>query len=260
MLSIDRRKQYKNNKKGTASEKEIMHFAGLSSDWWNENGSFSSLHKINPIRLKYLKEQICEHFELDVTNKYPLKGLSILDVGCGGGLVCEPLARLGASITGIDATSENIIVAKKHSAQMKLDIEYYNTLPEDFDKGFGTFDVLINFEVIEHVQDVSAFIFACNKMLKPNGLMVSSTLNRTIKSFVQAKLLAEVILSWIPLGTHEWRKFLRPSEFGKHIRECGMIPIDVCGLSYNPARNNWSLSKKIDVNYFMTSVKNTPSQ
>lgn len=259
MLSIDHKKQYNKNKKSTASEKEVKHFASLSSDWWDENGSFSSLHKINPIRLKYLKEQISEYFQLDGTNMYPLKGLSILDVGCGGGLICEPLARLGASITGIDATYQNIIVAKKHSAQMKLDIEYYNTLPEDFDEGFSSFDVLINFEVIEHVQDVSAFMFACNNMLKPKGLMVSSTLNRTLKSFVQAKLLAEFILSWIPFGTHEWRKFLRPSEFGEHIHECGMIPVDVCGLSYNPVTDNWALSKKLDVNYFMTSVKNTMS-
>ncbi|MFL2782384.1 MAG: bifunctional 2-polyprenyl-6-hydroxyphenol methylase/3-demethylubiquinol 3-O-methyltransferase UbiG [Rhodospirillales bacterium] len=259
MSSIVQNKRYKKNKKSTASEKEMRHFASLSSDWWNEDGSFSSLHNINPIRLKYLKNQICDYFRLDVTSMRPFKGVSILDVGCGGGLICEPLARLGATITGIDATYENIIVAKKHSAQMELDIEYYNTVPEDFDQGFKSFDVLINFEVIEHVQDVSAFMFACNKMLKSNGLMVSSTLNRTIKSFVQAKLMAEVILSWIPFGTHQWEKFLKPSEFGQYIRACGMIPIDVTGLSYKPARNNWTLSKKLDVNYFITSAKNTTS-
>jgi 2-polyprenyl-6-hydroxyphenyl methylase / 3-demethylubiquinone-9 3-methyltransferase len=240
---------------GTASADEVGHFAQLAAEWWDQAGDFQSLHQINPLRMTYVRDQICSYFDRDARNVKSLDGLSVLDVGCGGGLICEPLARLGAEVTGIDATAESIEVAKVHANQMGLSINYQNILPEELAKEDRTFDVLINMEVIEHVADVEAFVAACACLLKPGGLMVGSTLNRTIKSLALAKIAAEYILRWVPAGTHDWQKFVKPSEFSRSLRGCGLVVTDFTGMHLGATTGSWDFSKNLDVNYFITAMK-----
>jgi 2-polyprenyl-6-hydroxyphenyl methylase/3-demethylubiquinone-9 3-methyltransferase len=239
----------------TASAEEIDHFARLAAEWWDIEGGFKSLHEITPLRMTYVRDQICHHFDRDSENLRPFEKLSILDVGCGGGLICEPLVRLGANVTGIDAVFDNIEVAKRHASDMKLNINYQNILPEELILQSRKYDILINMEVIEHVSNADAFVMACSGLLNPGGLMVCSTLNRTIKSLALAKIMAEYILLWVPAGTHDWRKFVKPSEFCKYLRGGNLDVIDLCGMGFNPTKNCWNFKDNLDVNYFISAVK-----
>ena len=240
---------------GTARSDEIEHFASLATEWWDPSGDFKSLHQINPLRMRYIRDQICSYYGRETGGINSLSNLSILDVGCGGGLICEPLARLGADVTGIDAVDESIEVAKNHAHMMSLSIEYKTLLPEDLAEKGQIYDVLINMEVIEHVADIEVFMDACAKLLKPGGLILGATLNRTLKSLVLAKIMAEYILRWVPAGTHDWRKFVRPSEFCYHMRNNGLDVLDITGMKLNLFNDDWDFSKDLNINYFITANK-----
>lgn len=227
------------------SEKEIANFAKDSAHWWDENGPFAILHRLNPVRMQYILDQVAGRFETD------LKNLSILDVGCGGGIVCEPLARLGAKVTGIDADENAIKVAKAHAKESGLKIDYRNEPVENIkDK----FDVVLALEILEHVNEPPEFIKNCAKALKPGGLMIASTLNRTSKSFALGVVAAEYILRYVPRGTHDWKKFIKPSELSGWMRQHSLKPTDLTGLVFNPATNEFEISEdKLDINYFLTA-------
>jgi 2-polyprenyl-6-hydroxyphenyl methylase/3-demethylubiquinone-9 3-methyltransferase len=240
---------------GTVLADEIEHFAGLAAEWWDPSGNFKSLHQISPLRMTYIRDQICSHYGRETGDINSLSNLSILDVGCGGGLICEPLARLGANVTGIDAVDESIEIAISHAHMMSLSIDYKTLLPEDLAEKGPVYDVLINMEVIEHVADIEIFMAACAKLLKPGGLILGATLNRTLKSLVLAKIVAEYILRWIPTGTHDWRKFVRPSEFCYHMRNNGLDVLDITGMQFNLLDDDWNFSKDLNINYFITAEK-----
>jgi 2-polyprenyl-6-hydroxyphenyl methylase/3-demethylubiquinone-9 3-methyltransferase len=236
--------------KGTIDEKEISHFAKDSSAWWDENGPFKPLHRLNPVRMGYLRRQICRHKNIDNNSLKPFSGLSVLDIGCGGGLTCEPMARMGATVTGIDADANAINVARTHAETMGLDITYVCGDAQNHDK---TYDIVVALEVIEHVSNPEAFIKTCIDRLKPGGLLILSTLNRTAKSYALGIIAAEYILNWVPRGTHSWQKFLKPSEIAAKARTYNFDVIDVTGLVFNPLKNSFVLSSDdLDVNYLIT--------
>ena len=236
----------------TVNASEIQNFSKDSSHWWDENGPFKPLHILNPVRLSYFKSQICAHFELDETAPTPYKGLKILDVGCGGGLVCEPMARLGGQVTGIDADSNAINVAKSHAEAVSLDINYQCAASEDITEKY---DVVLALEIIEHVDNPEQFVKNILKLCKPDGLVIFSTLNRTPKSFALGIVAAEYIMRWVPQGTHNWKKFVKPSELARMVRAHHGKPQDVCGMIYNPLSQEFKLdASRVNVNYFM-SVK-----
>ncbi len=233
----------------TVEQREIEHFAKDSDRWWDEDGPFAPLHRMNPVRMRYLKEQIGGHFECDQNNLKPFAGLKILDAGCGGGLICEPLARLGAKVTGLDADGQAIEVAREHANMSGLEIQY---VCETADAHIGTHDVVLALEIIEHVADVDAFVNALVKLVRPGGLVIFSTLNRTPKSFALGVIAAEYILRWVPRGTHNWKKFMRPSELARKARTAGLKEKDLRGIIFDPVAGDFDLSKTdIDVNYFM---------
>lgn len=238
------------NNSPSIDDDEIAKFTAMADDWWNENGKFKPLHKFNPVRIGYVRNTICQHFKAD-----SLKGLNILDIGCGGGLLSEPMARLGANVTAIDASEKNIKIASLHAKNVGLDINYQNTTAENMAKKKQQFDVVLNMEVIEHVADIASFMQACAKLLKPGGIMFIATLNRTIKSYGLAIVGAEYILRWLPRGTHNWNKFLKPSEINEYIVENGLKLETIQGVSYNPLTDIWKLSSDIDVNYMMVVGK-----
>mgnify|MGYP006104949809 FL=1 len=240
---------------GSVLSGEVDHFAGLASEWWDPSGDFKSLHEINPLRMTYIRDQICSHYCREIDDFEPLSNLSIVDVGCGGGLICEPLARLGADVTGIDAVDESIEVAISHAHTMSLGVEYKKLLPEDLVAKGTLYDVVISMEVIEHVADIEFFMTACSKLLKPGGLMLGATLNRTLKSLLLAKIAAEYILRWVPAGTHDWRRFVRPSEFCFYMRNNGLDVMDITGMQLNLIDGVWEFSKDLDVNYFISAEK-----
>lgn len=232
---------------------EIENFSKDSARWWDGNGPFAPLHRLNPVRLSYIKAQICSHFGLDDKALTPFKGLRVLDIGCGGGLACEPLARLGAEVTGADADATAIVAAKNHARESGLDIRYINAPAEDIHEKF---DVILALEIIEHVTDPAAFIQSIAILLRPGGLAIFSTLNRTPRSFALGIVAAEYILRWVPRGTHTWKKFIRPSELAAFCREAGLMPGDVTGLIFNPALNAFTLSKSdLAVNYLMSAAR-----
>ena len=233
--------------KNTANKEEINKFDKLAEEWWNPNGKFAPLHKFNPIRQEYLIDQISNHFNLNLNEDKPLNNLKILDVGCGGGLLCEPLSRLGANVTGIDAAKTNIEVAKIHMEQSGLDINYLNKKPEDIENKL--YDVVLCMEIIEHVEDVNFFIQSCINLLKPNGLIFFATLNKTIKSYVLAIIGAEYILRWLPIGTHEWDKFISPNDIINKVSKHFLTHVETKGVTFNPLKNKWKLSDDTDVNY-----------
>lgn len=255
----------------TVDPKEIQQFSKDSSHWWDENGPFKPLHRLNPVRLGYIKGQICTHFDRDTESLKPFEGLRILDIGCGGGLVCEPLARLGADVTGADADANAIAVAQEHAQSMGLEIEYYCGAAEDLasppltpplaggetpQESGGKFDVVLALEIIEHVADPAAFVDSIHALVKPGGLAIFSTLNRNPKSFLLGIVAAEYLLRWVPRGTHRWAKFLRPCELAKLARPTGFEPYDITGLVFDPLKNSFALSKAdLDVNYLMTFRK-----
>ena len=231
--------------------KEIENFAKESAHWWDVSGPFKPLHKLNPTRIQYIKQQICDHYDRDPESFDALKGFSILDVGCGGGLVCEPLTRLGAKVTGIDADENAIQVAKDHAKEFDLKIDYQAKTTDALIKKKKQFDVVLALEIIEHVPDQQAFVEEIVKLCKPNGLIIFSTLNRNPKSFALGIVAAEYILRWVPQGTHNWKKFVKPSELSKMLRNTDAKPHDICGLRYNPLKDSFSLDKNdLDVNYF----------
>ena len=234
-------------KNNTINKKEIEKFSKIAEEWWNPNGKFKPLHKFNPIRIKYIKENIVG--DLKIKNKEnPLKGLNILDIGCGGGLLCEPMARLGANVVGIDASKKNIQVAKYHLKKSKLKIKYYNTSPENFITK-QKFEIVLNMEIVEHVEDVSIFINQSSKFLKKSGLMFIATLNQTLKSYLFAIIGAEYILRWLPIGTHEWEKFVKPLELIKICKKNSLNLRKLDGMKFNPLLDEWNVSSDNSVNY-----------
>lgn len=241
--------------RGTADADEVARFTTLAAAWWDPAGQFAPLHKLNPPRIAFVRDHVAARLGRDPLGEKPLRGLRLLDIGCGGGLLAEPMARLGARVTGIDAGRENIETARKHAEAQGLDIDYRCALPEDFAKTAKPFDVVLNMEVVEHVADRSGFLAASARLVKPGGVMAVSTLNRTLKALALAKIGAEYILRWLPAGTHDWRKFVRPSELAAGLRPHGLTITHLKGMTYNPFRDEWVLSRDLDVNYLAFAVK-----
>jgi 2-polyprenyl-6-hydroxyphenyl methylase/3-demethylubiquinone-9 3-methyltransferase len=239
----------------TINKEEIQKFSRLAEEWWDVNGKFKPLHMFNPIRIEYITENIQKHFKIKKDKANYLDGLNILDIGCGGGLISEPLARLGARVTGIDASIKNINVAKLHSKKNGLKINYLNTSPENFN-AIEKFDVILNLEIVEHVENVHLYIRSCYKLLKKNGLMFTATLNRSFTSYIKAIIGAEYILRWLPIGTHDWNKFIKPEELEKLLSQEKFSTCDVKGLKFNPFLNKWKKSNDLSVNYIISSLKN----
>lgn len=235
----------------TIDQAEIDHFSRIAAEWWNPQGKFRPLHKFNPTRLSYIKEKICLIFERDPNQEKPLQGLRILDIGCGGGLLCEPMARLGAQVVGADASNTNIQVAKIHAQESGVSIDYRTTTAEALAEAGEQFDIVLNMEVVEHVADVDLFMSAVCKMVKPEGIMFVATINRTWKAWGLAIIGAEYVLRWLPKGTHDYNKFLQPNELKSDLVKNGLTLIDELGVSYNPLNDTWNRSKDMDVNYML---------
>ena len=238
----------------TINQEEIQKFSKLAEEWWDVSGKFKPLHMFNPIRIEYILEKISNHFKRE-DEDLPLKGLKLLDIGCGGGLIAEPMSRLGANVTGIDASLNNIKIAETHSKKNNLKINYLNTSPEQFPND-QEFDIILNLEIIEHVEDVDLYFKSCAKLLKKNGIMFTATLNRTFTSYIKAIVGAEYILRWLPIGTHDWNKFLKPIEVEKMIKNLNFSILETKGLVFNPFTQKWKRSNDLSVNYIITSVKN----
>jgi len=234
-------------KSNTINKLEIAKFSKIAAEWWSPNGKFKPLHKFNPIRIKYLKENIIEHFKLKQTNS-PLKGLNILDIGCGGGLLSEPITRLGAKVTAIDASKKNIQVAKFHAKKNSLKINYLCSSPEKLNLN-KKFDVVLNMEIVEHVEDLNFFIKKSSNLLKKNGLMFIATLNKTFKSYMFAIIGAEYVLRWLPIGTHDWEKFVKPDNLVSLAINSNLKLKKLSGMKFNPIIDKWSLSNDKSVNY-----------
>lgn len=235
---------------------EIQRFSKISSQWWDENGPFKPLHRLNPIRIQYIRDCLITHFQRKVLDSMPFKELTVLDIGCGGGLVAEPLTRLGAMVTGIDASKQAIDVATAHATLMDLSITYQCTSAEEVAAAGQTFDVVLALEIVEHVCDVAAFLKTCTQLVTPGGVLILSTLNRTCKSYALAIVGAEYLLQMLPKGTHDWQKFLSPAELAHILRPLGFSFADLQGLSYTPFKDEWSLSMDLSVN-FLGYVKRT---
>ena len=239
----------------TINKEEIQKFSNLADEWWDVKGKFKPLHMFNPIRIEYIIENIRRHFKLDKKEINFLDGLQILDIGCGGGLISEPMARLGGTVTGIDASEKNIKVAQLHSNKNNLKINYLNKSPEHL-KDFEKFDVILNLEVIEHVENVNLYIESCYKLLKKGGLMFTATLNRSFMSYLKAIIGAEYILRWLPVGTHDWNKFIKPEELEVLLLNNKFFTVDIKGLEFNPILSKWKKSDNLAVNYIICSSKN----
>lgn len=242
----------------TVDPAEVAKFEAMAAEWWDPNGKFKPLHMLNPCRLDYITAQIAAEFGRDLETARPFEGLRILDIGCGGGLLSEPMARLGATVVGADAAAGNIPVAQVHAESSGLTIDYRNVTAESLADDGEEFDVVLNMEVVEHVSDPQAYTTACRMLLKPGGLMICSTINRNPKSFAVAIVGAEVIMRWLPKGTHEWSKFITPDELYKLIETAGLKPVDRKGFVFNPISWKWSLSDRdLSVNYVTASIKPT---
>ena len=240
----------------TIDNNEILKFQAMAEEWWDPSGKFKPLHMLNPCRLQYITDQISWHYSLNLDSKSPFNGLDILDIGCGGGLLSEPMARMGARVLGADAAERNISVAQAHAKKSGLQIDYRHTSVEDLVSESLKFDAILNMEVIEHVASPSQFLEACSDLLKPNGLMICSTLNRSIKSYVNAIIGAEYVMRWLPKGTHDWSKFITPDEIGDLIEAVDLQIIDKKGFSFNKFFWKWSISDNdLDTNYVVSCVK-----
>jgi 2-polyprenyl-6-hydroxyphenyl methylase / 3-demethylubiquinone-9 3-methyltransferase len=238
----------------SVNKKEIEKFSKIASEWWDPKGKFKPLHKFNPIRIKYIKENIIQNFKLK-NNNIPLKGVNILDIGCGGGLLSEPMCRLGANVTGIDASMKNINIAKIHAKKDNLKINYLCSSPEKL-KIKKKFDVILNMEIIEHVEDIQFFLNSCSKLLKKNGVMFVATINKTLKSYIFAIVGAEYILRWLPIGTHEWEKFVKPKDLENILKQNNLSLNRLDGMHFNIIKDEWNVSKDLSVNYIAKFIKN----
>jgi 2-polyprenyl-6-hydroxyphenyl methylase/3-demethylubiquinone-9 3-methyltransferase len=240
---------------GTVDQAEVDRFSRLAAEWWNPKGKFKPLHRFNPVRLAYLKREVSSHFGRDAASLKAFEGLRILDIGCGGGLVCEPMRRLGATVVGVDPSRTNIEVARLHAAQSGLDIDYRAATAEDLAAAGETFDVVLALEVVEHVADVPAFLALTAGMVKPGGLMVVATINRTAKAFALAIVGAEYVLGWLPRGTHSYDKLVRPEEIEGPLQGAGLVLLDQVGVVFDPLRNLWKESRDTDVNYMVLATR-----
>ena len=238
----------------SVNKTEIEKFSKMASEWWDPNGKFKPLHKFNPIRIKYIKENIISSFQLKKNTNKPLEKINILDIGCGGGLLSEPMTRLGAKVTGIDASDKNIKIAKLHAKKNKLNINYLCSSPEKI-KIKDKFDVILNMEIIEHVEDIDFFIKSCSKLLKKNGIMFVATLNKTLKSYVFAIIGAEYVLRWLPIGTHDWEKFVKPNDLKEILNRNNLKLEKLDGMNFNLIKDEWSISKDTSINYIAKFIK-----
>jgi 2-polyprenyl-6-hydroxyphenyl methylase/3-demethylubiquinone-9 3-methyltransferase len=234
---------------------EIDKFNRLAAEWWDPHGKFRPLHAFNPVRLQFIRDTAARHFDRDASSLQPFTGLSLLDIGCGGGLLSEPAARMGFSVLGADASEKNVKTASAHAAGSKLDLTYRATTAETLAREGAQFDLILNMEVIEHVADLGGFISACARLLKPHGTMVVATLNRTLKSLALAKIGAEYVLRWLPPGTHDWNRFVRPNELQAYLKAAGLTVSGIQGVVFDPLRWEWRLSSDADVNYMAVAEK-----
>ncbi len=241
--------------KSTVDEAEIVRFAAMASEWWNPEGRLAPLHKLNPTRLRLIRDAICHRFDRNPDGDRPLAGLRIVDLGCGGGLVCEPMARLGADVVGIDAGEKTLEVARAHCRSGNLAIDYRHATAEALADSGDAFDVVLNLEVVEHVADVPAFMAAAGTLTRPGGLQIVTTLNRTARSLAFGIVAAEYVLRWLPRGTHDWRRFLKPSEVAAHLRANGLVVEKVAGLTYSPLTDHWRESRDLGINYVVVARK-----
>ena len=238
----------------SVNKKEIEKFSKMASEWWDPKGKFKPLHKFNPIRIRYIKENIISNFKLKNKIK-ALGGVNILDIGCGGGLLSEPMQRLGANVTGIDASIKNIKIAKLHAKKNKLKINYLCTSPEKL-KINKKFDVILNMEIVEHVEDVQFFLKSCSKLLEKNGIMFVATINKTLKSYMFAIIGAEYVLRWLPIGTHEWEKFVNPDDLKNILKKNNLTLSRLDGMNFNIIKDEWKISKDLSINYIAKFIKN----
>ena len=239
----------------TINKEEIQKFSRMADEWWDVNGKFKPLHMFNPTRIDYITNTCRDYFDLKKENTSILKGLKILDIGCGGGLISEPMTRLGGIVTGIDASEKNIKIASLHAKKNDLKINYINSSPENL-KSEDKFDIILNLEVVEHVDDLDLYLGSCSNLLKKDGIMFTATLNKTFTSYIKAIIGAEYILRWLPIGTHDWNKFLKPEVLEAKINKLNFSTVDVTGLSFNPLLKSWKQNKDLSVNYIITSKKN----
>ncbi len=239
----------------TVDPAEIARFAVLAESWWDPAGKFKPLHKLNPLRLGFLRDRLAGHFGRDSTALRPFAGLRLVDIGCGGGLVAEPMARLGFAVTGIDAGTETVAAARAHAEQIGLAVDYRAMAAETLAETGERFDVVLAMEIVEHVADLGAFLAAAATLVAPGGALVAATLNRTTKSYLFAIIGAEYVLGWLPRGTHDWGKFVRPSELAAGLRRNRLRAVEIAGVTYNPVTDRWSLTTDLDVNYMVFAVK-----
>ncbi|HEY4078097.1 MAG TPA: bifunctional 2-polyprenyl-6-hydroxyphenol methylase/3-demethylubiquinol 3-O-methyltransferase UbiG [Rhizomicrobium sp.] len=239
----------------TIDPHEVAKFSAIAAEWWDPVGKFAPLHKFNPVRLGFIRAEACAHFGRDPRALRPFDGLSLLDIGCGGGLLSEPMARLGFAVTGADASEKNIGTARAHAAQSGLEIDYRATTAEALVAEARQFDAVLNMEVVEHVADVPAFLMACTQLVKPGGITVIATLNKTLKSLALAKIGAEYVLNWLPHGTHDWNRFIPPAELRVALEETGLNILKTQGVSFNPLGWDWRLSSDVDVNYMIVAKR-----
>ncbi|MEM8936954.1 MAG: bifunctional 2-polyprenyl-6-hydroxyphenol methylase/3-demethylubiquinol 3-O-methyltransferase UbiG [Pseudomonadota bacterium] len=240
----------------TVDAEEVAKFAAMAEAWWDPLGKFKPLHKFNPVRLAYIRDRVCAHFGREPRSKTPLEGLRLLDIGCGGGLVAEPMRRLGADVTAIDAVDKNIEVARLHASQSGLEIDYRNTTVEDLAaEQIEPFDIVLNLEVVEHVADVDLFLTTAARLVKPGGVMLLASINRTVKAFALAKVGAEYVLRWLPAGTHDPRKFVKPDEAKSALARGGMTVTGETGVTYFPLLDIWRITDDVAVNYMLSAVK-----
>jgi 2-polyprenyl-6-hydroxyphenyl methylase / 3-demethylubiquinone-9 3-methyltransferase len=239
----------------TINDDEIAKFTAMAEEWWNPAGKFKPLHGINPVRLGYIREQVLAHFGKDGSGRRPFTGLRVLDIGCGGGLLCEPMARLGATIVGVDAAERNISVARLHAVQSGFEIDYRTTTAEALAAAGETFDIVLNMEVVEHVDNVSLYMKSCAALVAPGGLIFTATINRTLRALALAKFGAEYVLGWLPRGTHDWQKFLTPEEISALLSRYGLTVTDRTGVVYHPLAGDWRRSRDLGVNYMVLAEK-----
>lgn len=246
---------------GTVDPAEVERFSRIADEWWDPAGKFAPLHRLNPVRIGYIRDRVAAHWRRDALSGHPLEGLSLLDIGCGGGLLSEPMTRLGARVTGVDASARNVAVASLHAERQGLAVDYRQGTAEALAAEGARFDVVLALEIVEHVSDVDLFLRSCGEMVKPGGLLFLSTLNRTAKAWALAIVGAEYVLGWLPRGTHDWKKFLKPSEVARGLRAGGIEIDDIVGVVYSPLGRQWSLNKgDLDVNYMLSGVARTATK